>query len=150
MDDLTGAYLRGEGFVHLEVEMSRARRTNQPLTLAFVDVDGLKAVNDLHGHAAGDRLLLEVANTLRANLRPYDLILRYGGDEFVCALSGMMMTDAAQRLGIINSALAEAPEHGSVTIGYAELQPEDSHEALVARADAELYRVRQARQYTQA
>jgi diguanylate cyclase (GGDEF)-like protein len=70
----------------LEREIARATRTRQPLVLAFVDVDHLKEINDVHGHAAGDQVLQAVAETLRTTLRGYDLIFRYGGDEFVCAL----------------------------------------------------------------
>jgi len=142
-DALTGAYLRGAGLVELERDIARARRTQQSLVLAFVDVDGLKEVNDSRGHAAGDRMLLEVAKTLGAKLRPYDLIVRFGGDEFVCAISRLTMAEAGKRFALVNAALAEAPEPGSITIGLAELQPHDSPEELLARADAELYRERQ-------
>jgi diguanylate cyclase (GGDEF)-like protein len=138
VDALTGVYLRGAGFAELEHELERARRTQQPLVLAFVDVDHLKEVNDSRGHAAGDRTLREVAHTLRASLRPYDVILRYGGDEFVCALAGIDLPAAAKRLALVNAALAQAPEHSSVAIGLAELRPGDSAEALVARADSAL------------
>jgi len=110
--------------------------------LAFVDVDGLKEVNDSRGHAAGDRMLLEVAKTLGAKLRPYDLIVRFGGDEFVCAISRLTMAEAGKRFTLVNAALAEAPEPGSITIGLTELQPHDSPEDLLARADADLYRER--------
>jgi len=107
--------------------------------LAFVDVDHLKAVNDSHGHAAGDRLLVEVATAFRASLRSHDLIIRYGGDEFVCAMSGMNLADAGARLGLVNKLLDGSVEHGSVTIGLAELHPADSPDDLIARADAALY-----------
>jgi diguanylate cyclase (GGDEF)-like protein len=143
IDGLTGVYLRGAGSVELEREIARARREEKPLVLAFVDVDRLKTINDSRGHAAGDRMLLEVADTLAAKLRSYDLIMRYGGDEFVCALVGLNMADATKRLALVNAALAEAPEHGSVTVGLAELRPDDSPEDLVTRADAALYRQRQ-------
>lgn len=142
-DGLTGLYLRGPGLTELEREMARARRTGQPLTLAFVDVDGLKAVNDSGGHAAGDRLLHEVANALGAALRSYDLVIRYGGDEFVCAMPGLNGAEATKRFTLVTAALAEAPEHGSVTVGLVELQADDSLEDLIARADAALYRARQ-------
>ena len=150
VDDLTGVYLRGAGFVELEREIARARRTEQPLVLAFVDVDRLKAINDSRGHAAGDRMLLEVAKTLAAKLRSYDLIIRYGGDEFVCALAGLNMADATKRLALVNAALAGAAEPGSVTVGLAELQADESPEDLVARADAALYRERQQKRGTRA
>ena len=143
VDSLTGVYLREPGFAELEREVARSRRTRQPLVVAFVDVDHLKAVNDARGHAAGDRVLSEVASALRAGLRSYDLIIRYGGDEFVCAIPDLDLAAAAERLRAINAALANVSEHGSVTVGIAELEPDDSPEDLVARADAALYRERQ-------
>ena len=142
-DGLTGVYLRGPGLTELEREIARARRTGQPLTLAFVDVDGLKAVNDSSGHAAGDRLLIEVANAFGAALRSYDLVIRYGGDEFVCAMPGLNVAEATKRFTLVTAALAEAPEHGSVTVGLVELHADDSLEDLIARADSALYRARQ-------
>ena len=144
-DELTGLYLRGPGLLELDRMIARASRTQQSLVLAFIDVDHLKKINDACGHAAGDRMLLDVANTLGANLRPYDLIIRFGGDEFVCVVSGVHMAEIAKRLERVRAALAEAPETGSVSIGLAEWLPEDSREDLIARADAALYRERQQR-----
>jgi diguanylate cyclase (GGDEF)-like protein len=144
-DDLTGVYLRGPGFVELDREIMRAHRTGQPLVVAFADVDGHTAINDSQGHAAGDLILLAVVESFRRVLRSYDLIIRYGGDEFVCAMSGMALADATKRIALFNSVLAETPEHGSMTVGLAELAPGDSPEDLVARADAEFYRQRQLR-----
>jgi diguanylate cyclase (GGDEF)-like protein len=143
LDELTGAHRRGAGFVELEREMARVRRTRQSLVLAFVDVNGLKAVNDTRGHAAGDRMLREVVATLRTKLRSYDLVIRFGGDEFLCAIPGVSMDEAAERLAAVNTTLAASPERGSVTSGLADLQEHDSFEDLVARADAALYRRRQ-------
>jgi diguanylate cyclase (GGDEF)-like protein len=142
IDELTGVYLRRAGFVELEREMTRVRRAGEPLVLAFIDVNGLKAINDSRGHAAGDQLLLEVAGVLRARLRSHDVIIRYGGDEFVCAISGLDLGGAEKRLALVNEALAETTEQGSVTVGLSELQAGDSPEELVARADAALYRQR--------
>jgi diguanylate cyclase (GGDEF)-like protein len=148
LDDLTGAYLRGAGLVELEREMTRARRTDQPLALAFVDVDNLKAINDSRGHASGDQILLEVADVLRSKLRSYDLVIRYGGDEFVCVISGLRMADANARFSLINPALAEGPGHGSVTVGVAEMLRDETSADLVARADADLYRTRRHQRRT--
>ncbi len=117
----------------------------EPLVLAFIDVDHLKDVNDSLGHAAGDRLLVEVAAAFRANLRPHDLIIRYGGDEFVCAISGMAPEEVATRLTLVNALLVDSHEHGSVSYGLAEYEPADSTESLIARADAALYVGRQRR-----
>jgi diguanylate cyclase len=63
--------------MEIEREIARARRSEPPLVLAFVDVDHLKVVNDSRGHAAGDRLLVDVANSFREKLRSHDLIIRY-------------------------------------------------------------------------
>jgi diguanylate cyclase (GGDEF)-like protein len=144
-DALTGAYLRGAGFAELERDIGRARRDDQPLVLAFVDVDGLKAANDTQGHAAGDRMLRAVADALRAKLRAHDLIIRYGGDEFVCAVSGLHADEAAARLRLVNVALAALPEHASVTVGIAEMASDDQPDDLIARADAALYSERERR-----
>lgn len=87
LDELTGSYRRAAGFLELEREILKAERTERPFTMAFIDVDGLKAVNDTLGHEAGDELLLAVARSLRAVVRDYDVIVRYGGDEFICGMA---------------------------------------------------------------
>lgn len=142
LDELTGAHRRGAGFVELERELARARRTGQPLVLAFVDVNGLKAINDSRGHAAGDRMLREVVITLRAKLRVYDLIVRFGGDEFLCAIPGISMDEAAARLRAVNAALGATAGRGSVTTGLADLQSDDTLQDLIIRADSSLYQQR--------
>jgi diguanylate cyclase (GGDEF)-like protein len=147
-DELTGALGRRAGLIALQREIARARRSSEALVVAFVDVDGLKAVNDRQGHAAGDALLENVVVSLRSGLRAYDVVVRYAGDEFLCALSGAEAEEAAARFdecaGIL-SALTGA----SVSIGLAELRDGETLEGLIARADAALYaarrRVRQGR-----
>ncbi|MCA1704122.1 MAG: diguanylate cyclase, partial [Actinobacteria bacterium] len=143
VDGLTGTYLWNAGLAQLEREIATARREQQPLVLAFVEVDGLRIIRDSRGPAAGDRMLVEVANALREGLRSYDLIIRYGDDQFICALLGLNMAGAAKRLTLVKAELADAHGHRSLTLGLAELQPDDSPQALVARADAALYRQRQ-------
>ena len=86
LDHLTGTYHREMGQMALSQEIDRARRADGRFVVAFVDVDGLKAINDHEGHAAGDRVLQLVARAIRTNLRSFDPIIRYGGDEFVCGL----------------------------------------------------------------
>ena len=83
--------------------MRTARATR--LLLAFIDVDGLKQVNDQEGHLAGDALLRLVGSTLRANVRPYDVIVRYGGDELVCAMPNLSLPEARARFGTIAATL---------------------------------------------
>jgi two-component system cell cycle response regulator len=118
--------------------MVRAKRTGQAFTLVFVDVDGLKAINDSHGHTAGDDLLLMVADTMRDQVRPYDLIVRYGGDEFLCGMLGMEMADVERRFELVNVQL-EVSDRASVTAGFAELRDEESLAALIRSADDDLY-----------
>ena len=144
IDALTGLHRRDAGIMELEREMARAKRTNKPFVLAFVDVDGLKAKNDALGHAAGDHLLRQVADALRAHLRSYDLIVRFGGDEFACGLSDLEIDEVARRFTQVNADLAEN-QQASVTVGLAKLEGDDSLENLIDRADAELYKQRQQR-----
>jgi len=143
LDELTGAFNRGPGFADLEREMARSRRTGKPLTLAFVDVDGLKERNDTQGHAAGDQVLREAADRMRSHFRPYDLMIRYGGDEFVYVLFDMEPTEALDRFSKVNADLGES-HNASLTIGVAVLTDEDEAKDLLRRADADMYRERQA------
>jgi diguanylate cyclase (GGDEF)-like protein len=142
LDGLTGVYTRSAGLLELQREIDRSERSGTPLAVAFVDVDGLKAVNDAGGHAAGDRVLVRVAEALHARLRPYDLVIRYGGDEFLCALGGLASGDAAVRLRAVNVSLAEGELPTSVSVGVSELRTGDSIGLLIDRADGDLYRCR--------
>jgi diguanylate cyclase (GGDEF)-like protein len=144
IDGLTGAYRRDAGLLELEHEVTRARRTGDTFVLAFVDVNNLKERNDLHGHIAGDRLLRKIADTLRANVRSYDLVVRYGGDEFVCGLPALDVNDAAERFARINEDLA-ATDEASVAFGLAELERGDSLTDLITRADSVMYANRSRR-----
>ena len=116
--------------------------------MAFVDVDHLKAVNDSRGHAAGDKLLRQVADALRTKLRPYDIVIRYGGDEFVCVMAGQTAAVAAERLASMNSVLRAMSKTSSMSVGISELRPGDSPDELVKRADDALYLQRQALRQT--
>jgi diguanylate cyclase (GGDEF)-like protein len=144
-DVLTGARTRQFGLAEVSRELSRAQRTGAALTLAFVDVDGLKQVNDTEGHAAGDALLKRTGHTLRAGLRDYDLVVRYGGDEFICVMPNLVAANAMLRFATIAAELAAIDSEHSITFGLAEAQPLDVMEELVARADRDLLGQRSAR-----
>ena len=144
IDGLTRAHRRDAGIVELERDSARAKRAGQPFVLVFVDVDGLKATNDSLGHAAGDQLLRQIVHTIRTHLRSYDLIVRFGGDEFVCGLLDLTMEAVADRFSLVNAELA-ATQQASVTVGLAKLEPADSLADLIARADDALYANRQQR-----
>jgi diguanylate cyclase (GGDEF)-like protein len=136
-DELTGVLRRAAGVSMAEREIARARRHNTPLTVAFIDVDGLKEANDAHGHAAGDALLHELAAALKEGLRAEDVIFRYGGDEFVCVLPEMPVRDARRKLGHIQD---EAATQGiRFCAGLAQLKRSDDVVSLFARADRDLY-----------
>lgn len=142
-DDLTGAYRRGPGLVELEREITRSARTGAALLLVFVDVDRLKAVNDAFGHAAGDALLVTVASALAARLRPYDIVVRFGGDEFICVCPGLTAPEAEDRLALVNGELGLVGR--SVSVGIAERRVHEGPLSLIARADRALYKNRLAR-----
>ena len=145
LDELTGVYPRHTGLAALEHETAEAKRTQQPLVVAFVEVDQLRAINDSRGLAAGDRVLLEVATALREELRSYDLVIRYSADQFICAISGLTVVGAAKPLEFVRAARDRALNQVSITLGLAELQPDESAQRLVERAHAALCRERQKR-----
>ena len=143
-DELTGVWTRRFGLEEVSRELERAHRTGASLVLAFIDVDGLKQVNDSQGHLAGDALLRLVGETLRANVRPYDVIVRYGGDELVCAMPNLSAREARARFEPIAAALTAIDAEHSVTVGLAEAEPADSLQDLIARADADLLQARRS------
>ena len=142
----------GATAARLEAAIARARATNGGFTLAYLDIDDFKPVNDNHGHAAGDQLLKLIANRLRANLRYEEATARFGGDEFAVILD---ITDAAtmeRRIAEIAAAVLEPYDiHSPImdthvkvnisgSIGVA-LFPRDGadSEAMIHAADSAMY-----------
>jgi diguanylate cyclase (GGDEF)-like protein len=142
LDGLTGAFLRAPGLRRLVHQMEDAHQERSSLVVAFVDVDGLKQINDTAGHAAGDQTLIWVALMLRANLRAGDTIIRYGGDEFIGVLAGATVEHTQVRLSVLNDALAQSPLPVSISFGLAEMSADDTCDDLLARADAALLATR--------
>ena len=141
-DELTGAWTRKFGLEEAARELERAHRTGGRLVLAFVDVDGLKQVNDRYGHLAGDALLRDVGQAVRSNVRPYDVIVRYGGDELVCVMPNLTAAEASARFEKIAVELSMINAQHSVTFGLADAEPSDSLQELIARADDDLLEAR--------
>jgi diguanylate cyclase (GGDEF)-like protein len=141
-DALTGAWTRRLGLEEVSRELERAHRTGASLVLAFIDVDGLKQLNDSQGHLAGDTLLQLLGRSLRANVRPYDVIVRYGGDELLCAMPNLSASEARARFAKIAAVLTAADAKHSVTFGLAEAEPADTLQELLARSDADLLQAR--------
>lgn len=138
VDSLTGARMRAPGLIELERELLCCHRTGRSLVVAYVDIVGLKTLNDTAGHGAGDELLVGVVALLKEHLRAYDLIIRIGGDEFLCAMGAMTLLDARLRFAGIAETLAAARVAASIRTGFAMLAPGETTAQLIARADGQL------------
>lgn len=135
LDELTGLPNRRAADAELDRQLSHARRTGQPLSVCVLDINGLKAVNDAHGHDAGDALLLEAASVWRSALRTEDQVARVGGDEFVIVMPD---TDATAGQRALDRLRAAAP-HISAAMGLAEWDHRQSAAELLAVADSAMY-----------
>lgn len=118
---------------------------DRPFVMALLDLDDFKIINDTHGHAAGDKVLVEVAHTLKNALRASDLVSRFGGDEFAVLMLGVTLPQAEGRLKGVGQQLAQATilpgETTGVTVscGAAEFSAGDTVDSLMHRADQALY-----------
>lgn len=147
LDSLTGAFGRDLGTTMLTNEIDRARRHDQPFVVAFIDIDDMKGLNDRDGHAAGDQALLTLVSIVRANLRSFDPVVRYGGDEFVCGIGGVDVADVERRFAAIDAAVRHEIRVG-ISVGVAALEANESLDDLIARADANLLETKRARRPT--
>ena len=145
VDDLTGALRRGAGLQAMTREIARFHRFGgKGVAAIFIDVDGLKRINDTEGHAAGDALLADVVGAIRERLRAYDLVIRWGGDEFVCVLPDATRAEAERTVADIEQHVRDRTSGRTVSTGLAALEPDDDADSLVGRADDALYARREA------
>ena len=142
VDVLTGARRRAPGLADVQRQIDRANRCNGRLIAAYVDVDGLKAINDSKGHHAGDLMLKHIVGVLQTHLRTYEPVVRVGGDEFVCTISDTTIDSVRGRFERITAELSLSPDDGSITVGFAQLAQGDSPMDLIDRADSELIAAR--------
>ena len=148
IDPVTGLFNRQHIETVLPAAVDSARAGRRPLALLVVDLDALKPFNDRWGHAAGDRMLRSVADTIAANLRPTDTVARLGGDEMAVIMPDTEIATARQIAARLVAAigglrLGKGSAMITVSIGMATLAAaSDDAEALMSRADAALYRAK--------
>lgn len=152
-DGLTGLYNRAWLTDMLPKMVSKAQRGGQPLSLVMIDLDHFKRFNDTHGHLAGDDALRAAAGVVAKALRPSDFAVRYGGEELLVILpdtseklAGMVAERLCQRLRqvVIFDDMRQPLPHLTGSLGVANLADTMDEKALVAAADAALYRAKQA------
>lgn len=150
-DELTGLYNRRYFFEMMDVEISRAERTNRPFSVVMMDLDGFKEYNDKYGHSNGDAVLEGFARVLTSSIRKSDLAFRYGGDEFALILSGADSERAKKIVQRMRARWEKAPlkQPGTVggqvgfSSGIAEYPANaESPDGLVFLADAALYQAK--------
>jgi diguanylate cyclase (GGDEF)-like protein len=146
-DDLTGAVNRREFIELLSAEILRLSRYGRHFSLAYIDLDNFKSVNDRRGHASGDRLLRMVAETLRSAIRSSDVVARLGGDEFAILLpeTDAVAAEAVIRKvqGTVDDLLREGRWDVTMSIGLLSCDhPPDSSDEALRKADALMYRAK--------
>ena len=151
VDPLTGTYNRQTMLGDLNAERERAIRTEVPTAVALVDLDHFKAVNDTHGHQAGDLVLQSIAGILQSHVRPFDKVYRYGGEEFLICLPNADMTQCARVLERLRRVVEASPVPITETttlpvtasIGAAPMTKGRSVEQIIEKADQALYAAKQ-------
>lgn len=149
-DSLTGTFTRVGMLTYLREQLELVRRGSQRLTVAMIDLDHFKPINDTHGHVVGDQILASVARFLLDNIRPYDRLYRYGGEEFLLSLSH---TGAAEALAMVERLRSGIERHAIVTdsndrlhvtasFGLVEVMAGSSIEEAVHCADQALYQAK--------
>jgi len=148
-DSLTGIHNRSAYEERVQQERARWKRFGDPLSLAVIDIDRFKEINDSYGHQAGDKVLTTLAQLLAGRIRSTDFLARYGGEEFVVLLPGADAQSARGVLEDLREAVANCGFHFrgtpvavTISTGIAEFSGNDTPEQVFARADAALYRAK--------
>jgi diguanylate cyclase (GGDEF)-like protein len=137
-DDLTGAMRRGVGLSQLTREIYRAERHESDLVVALVALDDLPEINRRDGRDAGDRVLRLFVERLFNYMRPYDLVVRVGGDEFLCVLPAADAETARVRLALVAADSWDGIPTPPFNLGVASVEHGDTADAMLARAGADL------------
>ncbi|EFQ66174.1 diguanylate cyclase [Pseudomonas fluorescens WH6] len=151
IDPLTGLPNRAAWSERLDQEVNAWHQRGNSLSLAMLDLDHFKRINDGYGHLAGDKVLKIIANVLSKRLRPTDFIARFGGEEFVLLMPDSPLADALAVGGVLRNAIEACPFHFkgepvtiTVSMGVAQLQSGERSELALKRADEALYRAKAA------
>jgi diguanylate cyclase (GGDEF)-like protein len=154
-DALTSIYNRGYLTRVLPQYMDTARKMKQPLSLIFIDLDHFKDINDIHGHQAGDSVLMSVAKVLKSAMRSSDVVARYGGEEFICILpntdenAASLVCERLRNSVASNTISVESGANLNITASFgcatsSAKNPCENPEALLDKADRCLYAAKQA------
>jgi len=151
LDPLTGLPNRAAWSERLDYEVNAWHQRGNSLSLAMLDLDHFKRINDGYGHLAGDKVLKIIANVLSKRLRPTDFIARFGGEEFVLLMPDSALADALAVGEVLREAIAACPFHFkgepvtiTVSMGVAQFQPGERSDLALKRADEALYRAKAA------
>lgn len=150
-DPLTNLYNRRHFDEHAEIEFEHAKRHERSLSFLFVDIDNFKLINDTYGHIAGDKVLLSISATIQSLVRAYDLVARYGGDEFIIMLMDAGKKETCAIAERMRKAVEKIPVeidsgslHVCLSTGVATLDPGDMDLGMVLkRGDDALYQAKQ-------
>lgn len=147
-DPVTGVWNRRHGRELLEAAMAQRDGESRPLSALMVDIDNFKVINDTYGHETGDTVLIELARRLAGAVRGTDMVARWGGEEFVVLLRDCPLADAVTRAESIRRQIADTSFSGvgtvTVSVGAAQLVPDEDVVAWLARSDRALYQAKRA------
>ncbi len=146
-DSLTGAVNQRHFLEHLQAEIDRSKRQQQPITVAYVDVDNFKAVNDRFGHSAGNRLLCLISQVARHQVRSIDIFARLGGDEFALLLPQTNYDQGKATLNRLYKLWLDAAQQGNFPVGFSVgavtfIHPADLVDAVLEAADRLMYSIK--------